>query len=919
MNKIHKILFCLLFFLPLYASGKSSVSFGVYELLCELRINPSGIDTDHPRFSWKISSVERGFIQCAYQVLVSDSEELLSQDKGNMWDSGKCRSEQSVLVAYRGKKLESSTKYYWKVRVWNNQGVGDWSRTGSFVTGILSAVDWGTAKWIALEDDDSTKGLYPGVHAPLVQREIGDRMVGGYKLPLARRCLNINKEVESAVVNVSGLGHFDLFVNGKKVGDHFLDAGWTHYAKTALYLTFEISNLLEKENVLSVMLGNGFYNVPRERYFKQLISFGAPKMKLHLRIKYKDGTVENIVSDEKWKFTEGPITYSSIYGGEDYDAGKEPDRWMECGFDDSSWHAPVVSTSDIKLMVQKSEPLTVGDTLKVVRKYKNVKGNWIYDFGQNFSGIVNIKLHGRKGHTVKLVPGELLNNDSTVNQQASGGPYNWNYTLSGQPMEEWYPRFTYYGFRYVEVIGVEELDFFEIHGMHTTNSARETGHFSCSLPLFNKTYDLIDWAMRSNLSSILTDCPHREKLGWLEVAHLMQYSLQYRYDLPGFYHQMMQNMYDSQIESGAIPSIAPEYVRFDDGFEDSPEWGSAFIIIPWYVYKWYGDDSLLREYYPQMKKYLTYLSSRADKHIIEYGLGDWFDLGPNHPGYSQLTSKGVTATGIYYYDLSVMNEVAVLLGFEEDSRYYQKQMKEVKQAYNNRFYHQDKGYYDRNSQTANAVSLFYGLVDEENYRLVYENLKKDIIGRGYALTSGDIGYRYLLKVLEQNGDSDLIYKMNTRYDVPGYGWQLAYGATSLTESWQAYGFVSNNHCMLGHLMEWFFSGLGGIRQNDESVGYKLVEIEPQMPCGLKSAKTDYDSPYGVISCEWEYVKNILRLKIQVPANSECLVNLPCKEISAIRECGRLLNDSEWCEVIGRKGRNIVVKIGSGNYFFELNY
>lgn len=249
----------------------------------------------------------------------------------------------------------------------------------------------------------------------MVQREIGDRMVGGYKLPLARRCLSINKEVESAVVNVSGLGHFDLFVNGKKVGDHFLDAGWTHYSKTALYLTFEISNLLEKENVLSVMLGNGFYNVPRERYFKQLISFGAPKMKLHLRIKYKDGTVENVVSDGKWKFTEGPITYSSIYGGEDYDAGKEPDRWMKCGVDESLWHTPVVSTSNIKLMAQKSEPLTVRDTLKVVRKYKNIKGNWIYDFGQNFSGIVNIKLHGRKGHTVKLIPGELLNNDSTVN------------------------------------------------------------------------------------------------------------------------------------------------------------------------------------------------------------------------------------------------------------------------------------------------------------------------------------------------------------------------------------------------------------------------------------------------------------------------------------------------------------------------
>ncbi len=914
MGKIYNILFCLLFSLSVYA-GKKSAVFGVYELLCEQRVNPLGIDTPRPRFSWKISSVERGFMQYAYQVLVADSEELLSRDEGNIWNSGKCKSGQSILVPYQGRELESSTRYYWKVRVWDEHNVCCWSRTGSFVTGMLSEKDWGDARWIALEKDDESKGLYPGVHAPLVQSVVGDRMVGGYKLPLARRQVHIDKEVENAIVNVSGLGHFDLFVNGKKVGDHFLDAGWTHYAKTALYVTFEISDFLERENVLSVMLGNGFYNVPRERYFKQLISFGAPKMKLHLRINYKDGTSEDIVSDGEWKFSEGPITYSSIYGGEDYDAGREQDGWMKCGFDDSHWQSPVVSSSSIRLMAQQSEPLTVRDTLSVMRKYRNSRGNWVYDLGQNFSGVVNIKLRGEKGHSVKLIPGELLNNDSTVNQQASGGPYYWNYTLSGKSVEEWHPRFTYYGFRYVEVSGAEGLESFELEGMHTTNSAPEAGHFSCSLPLFNKTYDLIDWAMRSNLSSILTDCPHREKLGWLEVAHLMQYSLQYRYDLPGFYRQMMRNMSDSQTEAGAIPSIAPEYVRFADGFEDSPEWGSAFIIIPWYVYKWYGDDSLLKEYYPRMRKYLDYLSSRANGHIIEYGLGDWYDLGPAHPGVSQLTSRGVTATGIYYYDLSIMNEVAGLLGLEEDSRYYRNLMNEVKKAYNARFYHQDKGYYDRNSQTANAISLFYGLVDEENYDRVYENLKKDIADRNYALTSGDIGYRYLLKVLEDNGDSDLIYRMNARYDVPGYGWQLAYGATALTESWQAYGFVSNNHCMLGHLMEWFFAGLGGIGQKEMSVGYKQIVIRPQMVPGIKSVESSYSSPYGVIRSKWKVKKNIIQVEIEIPANTQGIVCLPYRE--NVQEGGIPLELVEGCKVLETNEKEIILELGSGKYSFTL--
>lgn len=421
--------------------------------------------------------------------------------------------------------------------------------------------------------------------------------------------------------------------------------------------------------------------------------------------------------------------------------------------------------------------------------------------------------------------------------------------------------------------------------------------------------------MRSNLSSILTDCPHREKLGWLEVAHLMQYSLQYRYDLPGFYRQMMRNMSDSQTEAGTIPSIAPEYVRFADGFEDSPEWGSAFIIIPWYVYKWYGDDSLLKEYYPLMRKYLDYLSSRASGHIIEYGLGDWYDLGPAHPGVSQLTSRGVTATGIYYYDLSIMNEVAGLFGLEEDSRYYRNLMSEVKQAYNARFYHQDKGYYDRNSQTANAISLFYGLVDEENYDKVYENLKKDIADRNYALTSGDIGYRYLLKVLEDNGDSDLIYKMNARYDVPGYGWQLAYGATALTESWQAYGFVSNNHCMLGHLMEWFFAGLGGIGQKEMSVGYKQIVIRPQMVSGIKSVESSYSSPYGVIRSKWKVKKNSIQAEIEIPANTQGIVCLPYGE--NVQEGGIPLELVDGCKVLKTNEKEIVLELGSGKYSFTL--
>ena len=594
-NNICFVYLLLLIVLPVCSKNVSH--FSIYEIMCEQQVEPLGIENKSPRFSWKVVSQQRAYRQSAYRILVTDIEGALAADEGTIWDSGKCFSSNSVLIPFQGRELHSATRYYWKVKVWNEAGEESvWSKQGSFVTGMMKERDWGKAQWIALEKDDPEKNLYPGIHAPLVGKMIGGRKVGGYKLPMFRKELLINKEVKEAIVNISGLGHFDFYVNGEKVGNHFLDPGWTNYAKTALYLTFDVTPLLKKENVLGVILGNGFYNVPRERYFKQLISFGAPKVKLVLSLKYTDGSSELVVTNRNWKVCESPITYSSIYGGEDYDARKYQSSWMNPGFNDDLWTAPVITKTEMELKVQTSAPLTVRDQLPVVRKYQNSKGNWIFDFGQNFSGIVRLKVRGYGGHKVTMKPGELLEKDSTVNQRASGGPYFWSYTLSGKGVEEWHPQFTYYGFRYVEVSGAEKLELIELAGMHTTNSAPEVGHFSCSLPMFNKIYELIDWSVRSNLASILTDCPHREKLGWLEVAHLMQYAMQYRYQLNGLYSKVMGDIKDSQTPEGIVPSIAPEYVRFADGFENSPEWGSAFIIIPWYIYKWYGDKSLLSAY-----------------------------------------------------------------------------------------------------------------------------------------------------------------------------------------------------------------------------------------------------------------------------------------------------------------------------------
>lgn len=905
----------------------SAVGLSAYALLCEQMENPVGMDCLHPRFSWKLKASERNCFQKSYRILVASSPDLLDKGKADIWDSGNVVSGNSVLVPYGGKALEAARTYYWKVRVKDKGGnVSPWSAVQHFTTGLFAGKDWENSEWIAFEPDGDI--LVPALSAPSDRWTLGNKPVGRHVLPMFRKNFHVKENpVEKAVAYVSGLGHFDFFLNGEKVGDHFLDPGWTKYDKEALYVAFDVTKLLrEGENAIGVMLGNGFYNIPNERYYKLTGSFGSPKLRMKLFVYYADGTKQSICTDETWKVAESPVVFSSIFGGEDYDARKKQEGWCEPGFDDHAWKEALTVKSDVVLRAQSGTHLGVRNILPVVTRYKNSRGFWVYDFGQNFSGIVRLRVKGKCGSEVLLRPAELLNADSTANQSASGDPFYFKYILAGTgQVEGWQPQFTYYGFRYIQVEGAvpegvdnpEELpEIVGIEGGHTCNQAEENGTFVCSNPMFNKIYNLIDWAMRSNMASVLTDCPHREKLGWQEEAHLMQYSLQYRYNLSSLYPKILNDLAASQLDNGAVPSISPEYVRFAGGFEDSPEWGSSLVVCPWYVFLWYGDRRLLEENYPRMKKYVEYLGTRADNHIVAYGLGDWYDLGPNAPGYAQLTSNGVTATAMYYYDTVILQKVATELGYDEDVSYYSSLADSIKLAYNRKYYHQEEGYYDRNSQTANAVSLFMGLVEDSERSRVTENLVRDIRQRGNALTAGDVGYRYVLRALEDAGRTDVIFEMNNRYDVPGYGWQLAHGATALTESWQAYGFVSNNHFMLGHLMEWFFSGVGGIRMQNDAVAFNRILIRPQVVGDISSATTSYESSYGRVTCDWKVKGRDYYLRVQVPANTEAEVFLPAKKIQQVTDYGVPLTDRKEmdCRI---KDDGLWVKIGSGNYFFRV--
>lgn len=903
-------------------------SFSVYDPTCENESLPLGIDTPHPTFSWKIHSESRSFQQYAYQIVVGTESDF--SESHCLWNSGKILSDESILRPYSGPALKSFSIYYWRVRVWDTHGnASPWSCTRKFVMGVLTPADWVKALWIGLEKDDPQSYLVPGLHGlDEVKKKLGSRKTETYKLPYLRRDIAITKRIKSAYAYVSGLGQFDFFINGEKVGDHFLDPGWTKYDKEMLYVTFDVSQQLRKGgNALGIMLGNGFYNIPGQRYFKLLTSYGAPKMKMLLHIEYEDGTTDNIVSDKSWRATEGPLTYSSIYGGEDFDATKAIPGWNLPGFNDSQWSKPVSYKLQVPMLSQRNHPVTIRQEVPTVKITRNPKG-WLYDLGQNCSGIVRVTLKAPKGGTVILRPGELLNTDSTVNQSASGQPYYFAYTA--QPSDStvtWQPQFTYYGFRYVQVEDAapeshsKDSDIpkiLSINGLHTCNSAPETGRFWCSNPLFNRIYTLIDWAIRSNMSSILTDCPHREKLGWIEQDYLMQYSMQYRYDLRSMYNQMMRNMSTSQREDGCIPSICPEYVRFASGFEDSPEWGSAFILCPWYYYLTYGDSRLLSTYYKAMQRYVDYLGKRSDRGIVSYGLGDWCDIGPSAPGYSQLTSYGVTATAIYYSDIQVMKQTAALLGKTADKIRYDSLGREVKRAFQTKYFHRDKGIIDRNSQTANAMPLYVGLVDSTDAETVLQHLVDDIRQRGNALTAGDIGYRYVLQTLARYGRSDVVFDMNSRYDVPGYGWQLAHGATALTESWQAYGFCSNNHLMLGHLMEWLFGSLGGIRQAPQSTGYRHLIFDPQAVGDISEARTTYTTPYGTAECNWKKTADSYSMEVLVPANSKADVVLPTTTADSITDYGVSIKQAKGVISISHHGDETLLTLGSGAYNFKID-
>lgn len=858
-----------------------SLAMEVYDLTCEMQRTPLAIENLQARLGWKLRSDLSGDKQTAYQLQVFEEDRLL-------WNSGRKSSGQSQLVAYQGKPLRKGSRYYWKVKVWDSRGKASESALTFFETAPeLTGVEWIGA--ISRADSHLPVGRRD-FHGPSFKKA-ENKAVYDKIDPLAlqsillRKSFHTGKKVEKAILHVSGLGHYELSMNGRTVSDNIFTPVWSDYDKTVYYNTYQVDSLLQTgENAIGVLLGNGFYNAMGKRYRKLWVSFGPPTLFLRLYIRYSDGTTETIASDKSWKYTLSPIVFNDIYGGEDYDARMEIPGWNTPDFDDKDWKPVVCQEAPEGVLRAQQIP-----SVKIMREYpvvgmSRIDSSYVLDMGQNLAGYPLIKVMGRKGQSIKITVGELLNEQTgKVSQKQSGGPHTYTYVLKGEGVEEWHPRFTYYGFRYIQVDGAYVLSqeagdkplVLDIRSCFIHNSVPEVGHFESSNEIFNQAHVLIKNAVKSNMQSVFTDCPHREKLGWLEETHLNGPGLLYNWDLTQFYPKVMRDIADAQTKEGLVPTIVPEYVQFDESlkvFRDSPEWGIASILVPGLYYRYYGDMSLIRKYFEVMTRYVDYMSTLADGHITDHGLGDWYDYGEHRAGFSMNSPVAVSSTAHYYYAALKVSEYASMLGKKNEAKRYKDLSARIRSAFNAKFFDKQSKQYGTGSQFCNAIALFMELVEPQYREAVLENLKADIRQRGNRLTTGDVGNRYLFMTLALNGENELMYLMHNHYDAPGYGFQLKFGVTTLTEQWDPRKGASWNHFMMGQIDEWFFHSLVGLSPKEP--GFREFWVRPSVVGDLKYVKARHQSLYGEISVSWTREGKSFTLEVDVPVNSTAHVVLP---------------------------------------------
>lgn len=736
-----------------------------------------------------------------------------------------------------------------------------------------------------------------------------------------RRTFDVRSGLKRALVYSCGLGQQELLLNGRKVGDELLTPGWTDTSKTCLYDTHDLTALLSTgAHDLRLTLAGGMYSVPAPggRYTKFTSQPRALVAIAQVRLEYADGSVEIVGTDDRWQAALGATTYSHVFAGEDFDA-RLAARELE-------WRPAVAAAGPAGTLRGSSHAapaLSAHETLRPVAVKELRPSVKVYDLGQNASIMPRLRVHGVAGAEVKIIPAELVRPDGSVDRASSGGGNAWwRYTLSGRAEgEAWFPSFFYHGSRYLQVelsapagAALPEVDLLEGVVVHSASAA--IGEFATSDDLFNRIHTLVRWAQRSNMVSVLTDCPHRERLGWLEQYHLNGPALRYEFDLARLYAKTFGDMADAQTAAGLVPDIAPEYTVFSGNFRDSPEWGSAFILAAWQHYVWTGDESVLRQHFDGMQRYVSYLAGKSKADIVSHGLGDWYDLGPNRPGLAQLTPVPVTATAFYFEDTKTLATIARAIGRLDDARRLDGRAAEIKSAFNQAFFHLDTGSYATGSQTANALPLVMEIADPVQRGRVLDALVADVRQRGNGITAGDVGYRYLLRALADGGRSDVIFDLNHQSDKPGYGYQLAHGATSLTEAWNAQRSSSQNHFMLGQINEWFYHDLAGLAPDPAAPGFKNILVRPQPVAGIEWTKAAYESPRGKIQVEWRREPGQFVLAVMIPPNATATVSMPAAAAANVTEGKVVAERSPGVRRLRDEPGAVVYAVEAGSYEFR---
>ncbi|MFX1487916.1 MAG: family 78 glycoside hydrolase catalytic domain [Promethearchaeota archaeon] len=889
-----------------------------HNLRCEYLENPIEIDIQNPRFSWLLTHKGRNQSQSAYQIIVSSKKALLNAEKGDIWDTGKIISQNFVNIEYDGKALRSNSTYYWRVKWWDKDDLeSSFSKPAIFGTALLEESEW-KAKWISKKEfvDKKTRKA--------LQYKSGERgLFGRLKEVNAiylRKEFNIEKQIKTAKLYISGLGYYELRINGNRIGDRILDPAQTDYNKIALYSTYDITKDLQTFNAIGVILGNG--------RSVELFRYDFPKLIAQIYIEYKDGTNDIIITDESWKVSNGPILQNGIYFGEIYDARLEMPGWDNPDFEDNIWDNVVV-VNGYNLASQLMQPIQISKVMKPQTIQSPQAGMYIYDFGQNYTGFVRLKLRGPRGCQVKLRFAEILNEHGTLNTATNGNaPATDIYILKGEGEESYQPHFTYHGFRYVEITGFPGVPSLEtIVGLFFHSNVPKVSDFFCSNDLINQLHTNIIWGQLSNLMSIPTDCPQRdERQGWMGDAQLVTEEAMLNFDMARFYTKYLRDIKLCQRNDGSISDVVPPYWNI---YPADPAWGSAYITIAWYMYWYYNDIRVFEDHYESLKHYIDFLSNTAKESISPLGkYGDWC---PPMCIVSKRTPLELVSTWYFYHDTLLFSEIAKIVGNESDYKEYSIKADEIKNNFNKNFLLGTYKYIKMSlmdraiSQTSNVLPLYLGMVPEDKKKSILSQLIEAIQGHyDNHIDTGIVGTRYIFDVLTDNGYPEIAYKMINQKSFPGFGYMIREGATTLWERWEkleSSGMNSHNHIMLGSVDSWFFNTLAGIKSL--APGWKAFRIKPFLAEDMNYAQAKLNTIKGIIYSAWEKKDGSIKLTANVPIGCKAEVWIPIQDDNRIIKEGDTVIWDKGEKNISNLGLNfksieenyIVFNIGSGYYEF----